>query len=177
MCHSGIDKRSYYVQKFGAERTEAIFSRLSQIGESVGIAFKYGGKTGNTRDSHRLVQLGKKKSPAIQTRVVEALFEAYFEKEQDITSHAVLKAAGIKAGLPENEVDEWLAGDSGGKEVDAEVYDAKKQHISGVPNFTVNGKYEVGGAQDPSVFLSLFERIKASQGPAKAQIENTGDSC
>lgn len=139
-----------------------IFERLSQVGREVGINFKYGGKTGNTRDSHRLVQLGKTKSPALQTRVVEELFAAYFENEQDITSHAVLKEAAIKAGLPKDEVEDWLDSDKGGKEVDAEVYDAKNNHITGVPNFTINGKYEVGGAQDPAVFLRLFEKIKTS---------------
>lgn len=124
---------------------------------------KQGGKTGNTRDSHRLIQLGKTKSPATQTRVVEELFSAYFENEGDITSHAILKAAGIKAGLEEKEVVEWLKSDRGGPEVDREVESAQRNQISGVPNFTLQGKFEVGGAQDSSVFLRLFERIKAAE--------------
>jgi len=49
-----------------------------------GQNFKFGGKTGNTRDSHRLIQLAKTKSPQLQTRVVEELFAAYFENEQVI---------------------------------------------------------------------------------------------
>lgn len=153
-----------------------MFDRLSQIGRDVGIDFKYGGKTGNTRDSHRLVQLGKSISPAMQTRVVVELFAAYFENEQDITSHMVLKAAGLKAGLPESEVDEWLKSDRGGKEVDAEVFGAQRKHISGVPNFTINGKYEVGGAQDPTVFLNLFEKVKAAEQTSKVNIAG-GESC
>lgn len=154
-----------------------MFERLTQIGKDAGIDFKYGGKTGNTRNSHRLVQLGKTKSPAMQTKVVEALFAAYFENEQDITSIDVLKAAGVKAGLPESEVTKWLASDKGGKEVDAEVLAAQRQQITGVPNFTVNGKYEVGGAQDAAVFLSLFERIKASEGSGKVKVGTAGQSC
>lgn len=74
----------------------------------MGINFKFGGKTGNTRDSHRLIQLGKTKSPKLQTRVVEELFAAYFENEGDITDHKILRQAAIKAGLEEKEVDEWL---------------------------------------------------------------------
>jgi predicted DsbA family dithiol-disulfide isomerase len=109
------------------------------------------------------VQLGKTKGAAVQTRVVETLMEAYFENEQDITSVEALKAAGVKAGLDEREASEWLAGDSGGKEVDLEVREAKMAGISGVPNFMVNGRYEIGGAQDPDVFLGLFERIKAAE--------------
>jgi len=140
-----------------------MFDRLSQIGNDVGIHFKFGGKTGNTRDSHRLIQLGKTKSPAIQTRVVEEIFAAYFENEGDITSHETLLDAAVKAGLDKNEAERWLKSDQGGKAVDEEVEFAKKHQVSGVPNFTVQGKYEVGGAQDPSVFLRLFEKIKLGE--------------
>lgn len=99
----------------------------------------------------------------MQTRVVEELFSAYFENEGDITSHSVISAAAIKAGLDEKEVSEWLASDRGGPEVDREVEAAQRNQISGVPNFTVQGKFEVGGAQDSSVFLGLFERIKKAE--------------
>jgi predicted DsbA family dithiol-disulfide isomerase len=159
----GVDKTAYYKAKFGEERTAMIFERLAQTGKEAGIKFKFGGKTGNTRDSHRLIQLGKSKSPAMQTRVVEELFSAYFENEGDITSHETLKNAGVKAGLDEKEVADWLASDKGGKAVDEEVEQAQLNQISGVPNFTIQGKYEVGGAQDPGVFLRLFEKIKAEQ--------------
>lgn len=173
---TGIDKASYYSQKFGAERTAMIFSRLSEVGRSVNINFKFGGKTGNTRNSHRLVQLGKTKSPAMQTKVVEALFAAYFENEQDITSMDVLKQAGVTAGLDATEVEDWLASDRGGKEVDEEVLRATRQHITGVPNFTINGQYEVGGAQDPEVFLELFEKIKANESKKTLNLSNA-QSC
>jgi len=164
----GVDKTAYYRNKFGDDRTEMIFGRLSQVGKDTGINFKFGGKTGNTRDSHRLIQLGKSKSPAIQTRVVEELFAAYFENEGDITSHEILQKAGVKAGLDEKEVKEWLRTDKGGKAVDEEVEAAQLNQVSGVPNFTIQGKYEIGGAQDPGVFLRLFEKIKATEEGAKA---------
>jgi Predicted dithiol-disulfide isomerase involved in polyketide biosynthesis len=133
--------------------------RVRAIGADVGIDFKLAGKTGRTRDAHRLIQLGKTKSPQMQTRVVEELFAAYWEGEADITSHEDLAQAGVKAGLDEAEVKEWLASDKGGKEVDAE---ARAAHINGVPNYRV-GKYMVGGAQDPGTFLKIFNKIKATE--------------
>lgn len=74
---------------------------------------------------------------------------------------------------------EWLNSDKGGPEVDKEVEVAKKNAVSGVPNFTVQGKYEVGGAQDPSVFIELFEKIKkADRESATIQVNSTaGNSC
>jgi len=137
-----------------------IFERLSSVGKEVGINFRYGGKTGRTRDSHRLIQLGKKKGPDVQTRVVEELFSSYFENEQDITSHEVLEAAAVRAGLDREEVKSWLQSDNGGKEVDQEVREAQMKNISGVPNFTLQDMYEIGGAQDPENFVRIFEKIK-----------------
>ncbi|OCL13237.1 thioredoxin-like protein [Glonium stellatum] len=157
---TGIDKNKYYIQRFGEARTQMMQERLAQLGKSDGIDFKFGGKTGNTRDSHRLIQLGKTKSPAVQTRVVEELFAAYFENEKDITSHDVLVDAGIKAGLDAAEVKEWLGSGKGGAEVDREVQEAYEQSISGVPNFTIQDQFEIGGAQEPAAFVQLFERIK-----------------
>ncbi|CZS95946.1 related to dithiol-disulfide isomerase involved in polyketide biosynthesis [Rhynchosporium agropyri] len=159
----GVDKTAYYQTKFGEERTSMIFEKLTQAGRENGINFKFGGKTGNTRDSHRLIQLGKTKSPDMQTKVVEQLFAAYFENERDITSHDVLLNAAVSAGLDEKEAKDWLETDKGGKEVDEEVEHAKLAQISGVPNFMIQGKYEVGGAQESGVFLGLFEKINAGE--------------
>ncbi|KAL9008885.1 MAG: hypothetical protein Q9173_006037 [Seirophora scorigena] len=157
----GVDKRQYFAAKFGTERTSMMFDRLTSIGKPLGIGFKFGGKTGNTRDSHRLIQLAKLKGPEMQTSVVEELFRSYFEEEGDITSHEVLAAAAVKAGLEESEVKEWLGSDKGGKEVDSEVAETQSKAISGVPHFTLQGKYEINGAQDPEAFVQIFERIKA----------------
>ncbi|KAF2108320.1 thioredoxin-like protein [Lophiotrema nucula] len=159
-----IDKTAYYKSKFGEARTEAIFQRLGALGKDEGINFKFGGRTGNTRDSHRLVQLGKTKGPAVQTRVIEELFSDYFENERDITTKEVLAEAGVRAGLGKDEVKAWLDGEGGGKLVDKEVQDAYEQNIHGVPNFTINDKFEVGGAQEPAAFVQLFERLKRQEG-------------
>lgn len=156
----GVDKQQFYKERFGDARSEMMFKRMTAIGNDVGIDFRFGGKTGNTRDSHRLVQLGKTKNAHVQTRVVEELFTSYFEREEDVTSHDVLRNAGVKAGLAEAEVMDWLESDKGGPEVDKEVAEAQLKGVSGVPNFTLQSKYEIGGAQDAEAFLKVFERIK-----------------
>jgi predicted DsbA family dithiol-disulfide isomerase len=153
-----------YIKKFGKERTATINQMLAKVGQDEGIKFKFGGKTGNTRDSHRLVQLGKTKGPRMQTRVVEELFAAYFENEKDITTQEILIESGVKAGLEEKEIKGWLDSGKGGAEVDKEVQDAREQNISGVPNFTINDRFEIGGAQEPAAFVQLFERLKRMEG-------------
>ncbi|KAK3076716.1 hypothetical protein LTS18_012247 [Coniosporium uncinatum] len=171
----GEDKQERYARRFGSQRTAMMFQRLAQIGKDEGIDFKFGGRTGNTRDSHRLVQLGKTKGSEMQTRVIEELFAAYFENERDITSRDVLREAGLKAGLEEKEVEQWLGSDEGGEAVDKEVEEAQEGFISGVPYFSVEGRYHLEGAQEPEAFVDVFERILTQKGE-KAD-GKVGESC
>jgi predicted DsbA family dithiol-disulfide isomerase len=157
------DKQALYAEKFGAQRTQVMQAHLARLGKDIGINFKFGGRVGNTRDSHRLIQLGRTKGEGVQTRVVEELFAAYFENEEDITDKATLLKRGVQAGLDEQEVREWLDSDAGGAEVDREVEEAKRKFVTGVPNFTINGRYEVQGAEEPAAFLQVFEEIKDTE--------------
>jgi predicted DsbA family dithiol-disulfide isomerase len=104
------------------------------------------------------------KGAETQTKVVEALFRAYFEEERDITEKGILIEAAETAGIEKAEAEKWLKSDDGGKEVDAEVGEAQREGISGVPHFTINGRFEVEGAQDSSAFVQLFERIVKMEG-------------
>ena len=99
----------------------------------------------------------------MQNNVVEQLFEAYFEKEEDITSHEVLVRRAVRAGLEEEEVKGWLDSGAGGDEVDREVEEARSKRITGVPYFTVQGYHNIEGAQDAEGFARVFESIKARE--------------
>jgi predicted DsbA family dithiol-disulfide isomerase len=169
-----VDKQEVYKRKFGASRAEMMHARLTSVGESDGIAFNFGGKTGSTRDSHRVLwyahQQEKQQENAaasttgapggLQTRVVEHLFRAYFEEEMKITDPAVLVDAAVKAGLGRDEVEKVLKEDVGGEEVDREARSASQQLVSGVPYFSIQGKYTIEGADEPETFLEVFERVK-----------------
>ena len=161
---TGIDKREYYRSKFGDAKASMIFDRMTAVGKDVGIDFSFGGKTGSTRDAHRLAQLGKAKGTDVQKGVVEELFAAYFENEKDITSHDVLREAAVRAGLDEGEVKAWLESDKGGPEVVKEVMESQMRGVSVVPNFVLQDKYEIGGAQDAEAFVSCFEKLKEMEG-------------
>ncbi|KAF3394240.1 hypothetical protein F1880_005533 [Penicillium rolfsii] len=176
----GTNKAEMYSSKFGAERMVAIFSRLSSVGEGEGIKFAFGGNTGNTRESHRLLwyagQLeASKSSPSaadasssalvggLQTRVAEKLFRAYFEDEKNITDPRVLLEAGVEAGLDREAVKKFLDSEEGGAEVDAEAKAASRRLVTGVPYFSIQGKYSVEGADEPETFLEVFEQVKEDE--------------
>lgn len=168
----GIDKRVFYASKFSSPAQAArIFQNLESVGKGVGINFRFGGLIGNTRNSHRLIQLAARSSSGkedteTQNRVVDELFAAYFENEEDITDRDVLCACAVRAGLPEGQVRQWLKEGStlAGDIVDREVQEARARGVSGVPNFMLQGKYEIGGAQDPEAFVKTFEKIKEIEG-------------
>ncbi|PWY78438.1 thioredoxin [Aspergillus sclerotioniger CBS 115572] len=170
----GLDKTEFYKSKFGADRTTAIFGRLAAVGQADGIAFSFGGRTGNTRDSHRLLWYAGQKEKegtvkaeegavgGLQTRVAEQLFRAYFEDEKNITDPEVLVQAAVGAGLERAAVEQLLASEEGGKEVDLEAERARRQLVTGVPYYMVQGQYAVEGADEPDTFLEVFEQVKKS---------------
>lgn len=158
------DKHEYYLQRFGPERTAMIHERLTSVGNAVGINFKYGGKLGNSRDSHRLVHLAKKFGDETELKVVDGLFAAYFENEKDITSYETLEEVAVGAGIPEADFKKAIVeSDEGGKEVDELAGTARYRGISGVPDYTIQGKFKLSGAQDAMEFVNVFERVKAQE--------------
>lgn len=176
-----VSKRDYYNQKFGAGGgADATFERVGRAGKSAGIDMSFGGRTGNTFDSHRVVAAaGRKDDEAsetangvdnpsfrkgMQTRVVEELFRDYFELERDITSHEVLTEAAARAGMDRAEVAGVLKGHGAADVVEDELAQAAKKDVHGVPHFTINSTYEVEGGQEPSNFVKLFEVLKAKNG-------------
>ena len=172
----GIPVAQRLAQKFGPARTEAIHARLRHMGQADNVNFTFSGLVGNTRDSHRLIQLAKTNGIETEDRVVDSLMKSYFEEGGDITSTDMLVAAGARGGLDADEARRWLDEGRGGDEVDDEVDDAYRQGISGVPHFVIDDKWEVHGASDVEVFVEQFAAAKedsSSNGTRKSEPENT----
>ena len=178
-----VDKIANYEKNFGAEQIQVIFERLRSGAEGTGIKFSFKGRTGNTLESHRLIEFARLTESKdqrqgvcqpsgirnLQTRLVEELFSAYFEKEKDITSHDVLVEAAGRAGIYEKEALAFLESDKLAKEVEAEALDSRNvEGVNGVPHFTINGMFDMGGAQEPRAYGMLFERVKKREASARA---------
>ncbi|KFH48251.1 hypothetical protein ACRE_008790 [Hapsidospora chrysogenum ATCC 11550] len=151
-------------RKYGAARTAAMQQRLRQAGASEGINFTFAGRTGSTRDSHRLIQLGRQRNA--EDSVVREIMRMYFEEEGDITAEEDLVGAAERAGLDADEARGWLREGKGGKEVDREVAEAYAMGVTGVPHFVINDRFEVHGAEDVPVFLEQFRRAKEADAAA-----------
>lgn len=165
--YPGVNKLQLYEMRFGGpERVQTMMTRLRAVGAQEGINFSFGGNTGSTKDSHRLLyQVGQHYGGEKQTLVAKALFKSYFENEGNVTDKKVLLQAALdsRAGLSEKEVKGWLDSDVGSAEVDKEANEARANWIQGVPHFLIQGQYAVEGAEDPEQFLKVFSAVKNAE--------------
>jgi predicted DsbA family dithiol-disulfide isomerase len=155
-------RKEVYAEKFGPERVQQINARMAQVSASEGLNFKFGGKTGVSRNGHRLVHYAQNHGgEEAQNRAMLGLWRRYFEEEVDITELDVLVETGVEADLGSaDEIKKYLESGADGKEVDELAEEARHKGINGVPHYEIQGRWEVSGAQDPVAFESLFKRWK-----------------
>lgn len=96
-------------------------------------------------------------------KVMERLFQASHEHEQNVADRAVLEKAAVDAGMELQEVKNFLDSDKYAAEVIKEARCARDGGINGVPHFLIQGKHVVDGAQDPSDFLISFQQVKEEE--------------
>lgn len=157
MPSGGMPRGEYLTRKFGSEyRARRIFEAISEAGadEDIRFAFDRITRTPNTVQAHRLVQWA---AGPLQTALVERLFQGYFLEGEDLGDTVTLVALAKDAGLDAREAAAYLAGGENVELVHAENLRAHRAGISGVPCFTLNSRYAIAGAQEPEVFLRLFD--------------------
>ena len=157
MPAEGMDRQLYLQLKFGdAENAERVYAQVRSAGEEEAISFAFAAmqRTPNTVDSHRLIRFAADKG--LQNDAVEALFEAYFLRGEDIGQRDVLAAAAADAGLDAGEARAFLDSDLEEQAVRTEDREARHAGLQGVPTFIVNGKYALSGAHEPEVLWQMF---------------------
>lgn len=153
-------KMDRYKQKFGEGRVKQMLPQMTETGKQEGINFSFGGKIGSTFDSHRLLHYAKQQDDGEkkQNDLINVLFRAYFEQEQDLSDHQVLIKAAEQVGFNPNEIKQFLQSDQYKKEVQQEINHSQEERISGVPHFRINDRIELSGAQDPQQFIQAFRK-------------------
>jgi predicted DsbA family dithiol-disulfide isomerase len=158
MPAEGMDRSDYLAMKFGgAANAKSVYAQVVAAGESEGIDFAFDRmkRTPNTIDSHRLICFANGKDR--EDQVVQALFDVYFLRAEDIGDRDILVEAGRKAGLDPDEVRTFLTSDAEAEEVRAEDQAARQAGISGVPCFIFNRKHALAGAHSPEALFQLFD--------------------
>ncbi len=162
MPAEGMDRQRYLEVKFGGpDNAKAIYDQVRAAGESEGIDFAFEAmtRTPNTIASHRLIRHAAKAGSenGHQDTVVQALFDAYFLRGEDIGDLAVLTAAAKTGGLDAVAARAFLESDAEDETVRAEDLGARRAGISGVPCFIFNRRHALEGAGDPRDLHQLFD--------------------
>lgn len=154
----GMDRGDYMRQKFGdLSRLEAAHERLVAFGKEEGVDYRFDAieRSPNTLDAHRAVRW----TPvAQQDGIVEALFKAYFTEGRDVGDHAVLADIGSRFGLDREALLARLMTDEDREVVRAEIAEAQRIGVTGVPCFIVGERYAVMGAEQPQVIAGAIEK-------------------
>lgn len=160
----GVDRKAYMHKKFGdGPQLKDAHQRLESLGENAGIDFDFDAikMSPNTLDAHRLIHWAFE--AGIQDMIVKALFSAYFERGIDIGDKSVLADIAGACGMDRIAIRAKLDTHDGRASVQAEIDEAQKIGISGVPFFIMNGKIGVSGAHPPQ---TLLDALKQSLGQA-----------
>ena len=143
---------------------------MKERGKAWGIDFNYDGPIRSTFLSHRLVEKAfQDGGEVLQRRVIDKLFEGYFEKEKDIGDPKYLAETAVDCNVfaSDEEAIEFLESDEYKGDVCNAVRKSQSLGITGVPFSIINGKYAVSGAQEPAAFLDIFRKIACGVCPCK----------
>lgn len=162
---TSTSKVEMYMSKFGISKEDALKKGdwMGQKFKAVGLPFRFTEEdlTGNTFDAHRVMTAAYEKGgPAAQDKACESFFQAYFAEGKAPSDPAVLKAAADAAGI---DSDSWqeAANTANTKE---EFGVGRSFGVTGVPHFVVYEegsakKEQVGGAQPPEEFATVFSQV------------------
>lgn len=166
----GLDRKAYMRGKFGSdERIREVHDRLIQSTADAGIPFAFDriAVAANTLDAHRLIRWAGAQGPAVQDRVVRALFKANFEDGRNIGDHAVLTEIAAAAGMDGVVVAALLPTDSDREEVRQEIAQAQRMGVTGVPCFLLENKYAVMGAQPTEALADAIKQVAEAKTAGK----------
>jgi predicted DsbA family dithiol-disulfide isomerase len=146
--------------RVSAEQVEQMQANVCSIADGEGLCYDLKNTlSGNTMDAHRLIlwAAGKVKDQAL----LEALYSAYFEKNESLFTHEDLIRIATEVGLDAREAETLLMTDLLEDQVKEDQSIAHQLGANGVPFFVVDMKYGISGAQPQEVFDQTLEAALA----------------
>jgi predicted DsbA family dithiol-disulfide isomerase len=165
MPPEGEDITEHLARKYGmtAEQVKANQVMIRDRAASVGFEFRTDkrGRTWNTFDAHRLLHWAHEVDPALQRRLKEALFSAYFTDGLNPGDPALLLRLAAELGLDEAEAAAVLNSDRYAAEVRERETFWQQAGIRSVPSLIINDKHLITGGQPAEVFEQALRQIAA----------------
>jgi predicted DsbA family dithiol-disulfide isomerase len=150
-------------QKYGSspEQSAATRKMIRERAADVGftMAMTEESRIYNTFDAHRLLHWAGLQGA--QASLKHGLFKAYFTEGRDPSSHEVLVAVAVEAGLDAEEAREVLMSGRYAEEVRADEQLWQSRGINSVPAVIINERYLISGGQPPDAFENALRSIAA----------------
>lgn len=139
------------------DQSIALHRNVADMAKKAGLTYNFDiAVVANSFDAHRIIQLAKSKGLGDQAE--ELFFKAYFCEGKDLCNKNTLITIGQQIGLEINDLNTLLNGDNFKEEVKAEIAEAERIGVQGVPFFLFNRKFAVSGAQPVEVMLEALEK-------------------
>ena len=160
MPEGGMDFDEYLATRFGdAEVVQPGLDHLIASGQSHGVKFRFDriARVPNTIDAHRLMNLAEQQR--MDTSILaERMMRGFFEEGEDLGDREVLIAIGQSTDLERSEIVATLEDPTSRQIVLGQEAQVRKGGVTGVPDFLVNKRLFVTGAQSTEVLVNVFDR-------------------
>lgn len=155
-----VDIDEFLATKLGASREQAaaMNAGVADRGRAAGLDFHFErALAANTRRAHELSHFAAEhgRQHALMTR----LFEAQFVDGLDVSDPDVLVDIAADVGLDPQAARGALDDAVYAAAVDADIDEARRLGVSGVPFFVFDHKYAVSGAQPVETFLAVLTEL------------------
>jgi predicted DsbA family dithiol-disulfide isomerase len=159
----GIDRRDYLTRKFGSlDAVAATHAKLTELGRREGIVYRFDriARAPSTVDAHRVIRWAS--ALGLGEAIVERLFRAYFAEGIDIGDRTTLAELAEDAGLAGGTAARLASEEDSGAVV-AEIEEAYRIGVSGVPCFIIDRRYAVMGAHPPETLVEAISQAVAAR--------------
>ncbi len=157
---AGMDIEEYLVSKFGSpDELKPALDKLTEVGKSEGINFNFDkvSRIPNTLNAHRVMKLAETEQVSTSD-LAEEILKGFFESGLDIGDRDVLSELAMRHGLEYKNISNTLDNDLSRKSVLSQEAQVRQGGVSGVPNFLVNRRLFLVGAQNTVALVNAFDR-------------------
>jgi len=156
----GIPFEDYLASKFGdPEKLQPGIAELTAAGKSEGIDFRFDliSQVPNTLKAHQLMNFAEMKGMDTST-LAERILNGFFSQGLDISDPDVLAVLGSEIGLGSMDILAALEDDRSKSIVLAQEAQVRQSGVTGVPDFLINKRLFVIGAQRTENLVNVFDR-------------------
>ena len=160
MPDDGMPLEEYLASKFGdPDQLQPGLEELKSAGNADGVDFRFDRieRVPNTLNAHRLMSLAELKG-ADSSTLAEAMLHGFFTEGLDISDPEVLVEIGEDCNLGRIEILTTLDDERSRSIVLGQEAHVRQSGVTGVPDFLVNKRLFVVGAQRTENLVSVFDR-------------------